>query len=52
MKTYAYLQKCLAEIFVEWKMFHTKFVEEIKTQTFYVDPSPLIPPPENGVFVE
>ena len=35
MQTYAYLQKCLAEIFVEWEMFQTKVVEEIKRHIFY-----------------
>jgi len=39
----------LPEIFVEWEMFQTKFVEEIKTLTFYVE---LCPPPENRAFVE
>jgi len=31
MKTYVYFLSYLAHFFSEWEMFHTKFVEKIKT---------------------
>jgi hypothetical protein len=34
MKTYVHLWKYLAELFLVWEMFQTKFVEKIKTHFF------------------
>jgi hypothetical protein len=34
MKTFSHLLQYLAEFFLEWEMFQTKFEEKIKTQ-FY-----------------
>jgi hypothetical protein len=31
MKTYVHLRQYLAEFFLEWEMFQTKFVEKTKT---------------------
>jgi len=31
MKTDVYLWRYLAELFLEWEMFYTKFVEKLKT---------------------
>jgi hypothetical protein len=31
MKTYEHLCKYVAKFLLEWKMFQTKFVEELKT---------------------
>jgi len=35
MKTDVYLWRYLAELFLEWEMFQTKFVEKLKT-TIYI----------------
>ena len=35
MKAYTHLWQYIAEIFLEWEMLHTKFVEKIKIQ-FYI----------------
>ena len=34
MKTYAHLWYRLAELFLEWQMFHTKLLEKTKTQLY------------------
>jgi hypothetical protein len=33
MKTYVHLWQYLAEFFLEWETFQTKFVEKVKTRT-------------------
>jgi hypothetical protein len=35
MKTYVYLWQYLAEFFLEWEVFLTKFVEKIKTHSLF-----------------
>jgi hypothetical protein len=35
MKTYVHLWQYLAEFFLEWEMFQTKFVEKIKTHILH-----------------
>jgi hypothetical protein len=36
MKTFSQLWRLLAEVFLEWLMFQTKVLEEIKTHTHIV----------------